>query len=125
MRLPTLYLSLAVVWVFGIGGCTRAAPEVAKAKLFAFNPQEYLNVRTILEGRVIHKGPAGVYIILEDDTGKVLVSAHEQIDDFACAMGNSARVSGQLARLNAEGRYYFVMDNLLECETLGEKTLTQ
>lgn len=103
-----------------LGGCTSNSPEVAKAKLFAFNPQEYVNVRTILEGRVIHKGPAGVYIILEDDTGKVLVSAHEQVDSFACDIGSSARVSGQLARLNTEGRYYFVMDKLLGCNTLTQ-----
>lgn len=123
MRLIAIGFTLVVVSM--LGGCSSNAPEVAKAKLFAFNPQEYLNVHTILEGRVVHKGPAGVYIILEDDTGKVLVSAHEQVDNFACAMGNSARVSGQLARLNAEGRYYFVMDKLLGCETSSEKTLTQ
>lgn len=104
-------------------GCTGKSIEIAKAKLFAFNPQEYLNMRTILEGRVVHKGPAGVYIILEDETGKVLVSAHELVESFSCAVGEHARVIGSLARLNSEGRYYFVMDKLLACEkfvsTLG------
>lgn len=108
-------LSLGVFVTLSLMSCTKPPEEVAKAKLLAFNPQEYLNTQSTLKGRVVHKSPGDVYIILEDDTGKVLVSAHEMPEPVNCPEGATATVSGSLAQLSTEGRYYFVMDKLLAC----------
>ena len=104
-----------LIVLLALVGCTQKGPEIGSAKLFALTPHDFVRVPMRLTGSVVGVGPAGSYFILEDDSGKMLVSAHRLQDSFSCPVGSRASLEGRLEKLESEKSYYFAMEKLTEC----------
>jgi len=59
--------------------CVPQSRAPTKIKVLSLNPDEYVGSRVHLSGRVQGVGPADSYLLVEDDTGRIMVGT-EQID---------------------------------------------
>lgn len=105
-----LFLSLSVVFA-----CSKAPVEKGNAKILALSPAEHVGNRMTLEGKVASVGVGGAYFILEDESGKVLVSTHRVSSQLNCQTGERVQVVGMLERFERENKYFFSMEKLNEC----------
>ncbi len=74
-----------------------------QAKILALGSHAVLGKRLVLEGTVSQVGPAGGYFVLEDATGKVMVTTERIAVPWRCPEGATIRVSGEMRPL-AEAR---------------------
>lgn len=97
------------------GACTQEARNPVKAKVFALNPQEYVGAPVELSGKVTAVGPAQSYFVVEDETGKVLVTTERLGDRVRCGKDATARLTGRLSQAKASKSFYLSMEALHEC----------
>lgn len=108
--------AVVLLCALAVSGCFSRSTDQGKAKLFVLNPEEYLGTRLTLAGTVSHTVPAESFFILEDDTGKVVVSTHRTASKIDCPVGSRVAVEGALEKLEKKSQYYFAMERLIECK---------
>lgn len=93
-----------------------ATGEFTDIKFFALDPSQYVGKSVSLRGTVRTSGPALSWFILEDDTGKVLVTTVDSGVTLLCRPGSSVEVDGTLTFLGEEYGLYFAMSHLRACK---------
>ncbi len=97
-----------------------AATNTVEVKHFALDPAQYVGKKVELFGTVRTIGPAHSWFLLEDHSGKVLVTTAQSGSLLLCDPGSTARVSGELTYLGDEFGLYFAMSELLSCSPTAE-----
>lgn len=115
-RLPSIFAFFGVI----IGlllwhGPASASEEFTDIKFFALDPSQYVGKTVALRGTVRTSGPALSWFILEDDTGKVLVTTVDSGVSLICGPGSSVELDGTLTFLGQEHGFYFAMRRLRSC----------
>jgi hypothetical protein len=97
--------------------CTEKGPEVVSSKVFALNPADYLAKKDLLflRGKVLTPSKASVTFILEDESGRVLVSTENLSERFTCPEGADVLIEGRLKSSRVAGHVHFSMTRLHEC----------
>ena len=96
-------------------GCQRRSAGLVKAKVFALSPQNYLDSKVMLLGRVNSLLPAAAGFTLSDDSGKIFVSTEGVSERAFCPDGYDAFLEGSLHNNEKIQRTYFIMSKLIEC----------
>ncbi|MEN9825165.1 MAG: hypothetical protein RI953_910 [Pseudomonadota bacterium] len=95
--------------------CVPQSRAPTKIKVLSLNPDEYVGSRVHLSGRVQGVGPADSYLLVEDDTGRIMVGTEQIAQKTGCLPNSKIELIGTLRRLKSVPQPYFSMDSLLEC----------
>ncbi len=101
------------------GLCASCVPQprtATKIKVLSLNPDEYIGNRVYLAGRVQGVGPAESYLIIEDDTGRILVGTEQIAHKVGCQQNAKIELAGTLRHLKSVSQPYFSMDSLVDCK---------
>jgi hypothetical protein len=80
------------------------------------NPDEYIGSRVYLNGKVQGVGPAEAYLVVEDDTGRIMVGTEQIAHKVGCPTHSKIELAGTLRTLKSVSQPYFSMDSLVECK---------
>ena len=90
--------------------------QKVEIKYFALNPADYVGKEVELVGQIRASGPADSWFLLEDSTGKVLVTTTRLSEPLFCTIGSYARIRGKLTFLGDEFGLYFALSRLMACD---------
>ena len=107
-------LTLIAVGVFA--SCVPQPRTATKIKVLSLNPDEYIGNRVYLAGRVQGVGPAESFLIIEDDTGRILVGTEQIAQKVGCQQNSKIEIAGTLRHLKSVSQPYFSMDSLVDCK---------
>jgi hypothetical protein len=99
-------------------GCEKSEPAYVNAKVFALNPEEYVDTLVAVKGKVVQEGPSSAWSQWEDETGRILVSTETVPYKVACPVGSRVAARGVLRRLSGEQGLYFSLKSLLHCSRI-------
>lgn len=105
-------LALLVV----LSACVPNNRTPTKIKVLSLNPEEYIGSRVQLSGKVQGVGPAESYLVVEDDTGRIMVGTEQIAQKISCPANAKIELVGTLRRLKSVSQPYFSMDSLLDCK---------
>jgi len=109
-----LWVAPSLFWLCSIG-CQQRTAGLVKAKVFALSPQNYLDTKVLLLGKVNSLLPAAAGFTLSDDSGKIFVSTEGVSEKAFCPNGSDALLEGSLHNNEKIQRTYFIMSKLIEC----------
>jgi hypothetical protein len=95
--------------------CVPRTVSTTKIKVLSLSPEDYIGSRIHLSGRLQGIGPGESYVIVEDDTGLILVGTEQLTEKIGCERGSKIELIGSLRRLKSLPHPYFSMDTLLDC----------
>lgn len=98
-----------------LSSCTSQSRVATKIKVLSLNPDEYIDTRIQLSGKVQGVGPAESYLLVEDDTGRIMVGTEDIAFKISCSKDSKIELIGTLRRLKSLPQPYFSMDSLLSC----------
>ena len=61
-------------------------------------------------------GPAESYLVVEDDTGRIMVGTEQIAQKIGCNSRSKVELVGTLRRLKSLPQPYFSMENLISCK---------
>lgn len=109
----------AITTLIGPGGWVEAlalgSSEYTDIKSLALNPAEYLGKKVTLQGQIRAIGPGDAWFVLEDSSGKMLITTHQVGLPLFCGSGSTAAIRGELSDLGSEYGLYFSMSALELC----------
>ena len=109
------------VWLFcvclsgNLLSCVPQPKSPVKIKVLSLNPDEYIGSKVLLTGKVTGVGPADSYLLVEDDTGRILVGTEQIAAKIGCANQAKVELVGSLRRLKSLPQPYFSMEKMLSC----------
>jgi hypothetical protein len=112
-------LTAVVVGVLVSGQLVSCVPQTKapiKIKVLSLNPDEYIGSKVHLTGKVTGVGPAESYLLVEDDTGRIMVGTEQIAAKIGCNTQSQVELVGTLRRLKNISQPYFSMENLLSCK---------
>jgi hypothetical protein len=112
-------LTAVVVGVIVSGllvSCVPQSRAPIKIKVLSLNPDEYIGSKVHISGKVTGVGPAESYLLVEDDTGRIMVGTEQIAQKVGCASLSQVELVGTLRRLKSLPQPYFSMENLLTCK---------
>jgi hypothetical protein len=104
-----------VSFLFLIFACKQNSPEVITAKSFALAPRDYENVEVSVSGKIVALGPGESFFIVEDETGKIMVSTEKISSQLRCEVGHQLKAVGSLKVLPESLGQYFSISRLESC----------
>ncbi|MEN9810713.1 MAG: hypothetical protein RLZZ488_2280 [Pseudomonadota bacterium] len=96
--------------------CVPQSKAPTKIKVLSLNPDEYIGSRVQLSGKVQGVGPAESYLLVEDDTGRIMVGTEQIAHKVGCPGQSKIELVGTLRRLKSVPQPYFSMESLLSCK---------
>ncbi|MEY3901936.1 MAG: hypothetical protein RL189_1242 [Pseudomonadota bacterium] len=96
--------------------CVPQSKAPTKIKVLSLNPDEYIGSRVHLSGKVQGIGPAESYLLVEDDTGRIMVGTEQIAHKVGCPGQSKIELVGTLRRLKSVPQPYFSMESLLSCK---------
>jgi hypothetical protein len=96
--------------------CVQHPRAATKIKVLSLNPEEYIGSRVFLNGKVQGVGPAASYLVVEDDTGRIMVGTEQIAHKVSCPPNSRIELAGTLRNLKSVSQPYFSMDSLVECK---------
>lgn len=114
-----LKLTAAVVGLLASGlfvSCVPQSRAPIKIKVLSLNPDEYIGSAVHISGKITGVGPAESYLLVEDDTGRIMVGTEQIAQKVGCASLSQVELVGTLRRLKSVPQPYFSMENLLNCK---------
>jgi hypothetical protein len=108
---------LLIALLIFLHGHAFSADEFTDIKFFALDPGQYVGKSVALRGTVRTSGPALSWFILEDDTGKVLVTTVDTGVSLLCVPGALVELDGKLTFLGDDYGLYFAMNRMRSCAT--------
>jgi hypothetical protein len=96
--------------------CKKNSPELVKAKSFALAPKDYENVEVSISGKITALGSGSAFYIIEDDTGKIMVSTEKINSSVKCNVGDLLKAVGALKVLPENLGQYFSITRLESCD---------
>ena len=112
-------LTAVVVGVLVSGllvSCVPQSRAPIKIKVLSLNPEEYIGSKVLISGKVAGVGPAESYLLVEDDTGRIMVGTEQIAQKVGCTTFSQVELVGTLRRLKSLPQPYFSMENLLTCK---------
>ncbi|MBM3383321.1 MAG: hypothetical protein FJY29_12925 [Betaproteobacteria bacterium] len=112
-------LTALVVGVLVSGVLVSCVPQSRapiKIKVLSLNPDEYIGSKVQIQGTVSGVGLAESYLVVEDDTGRILVGTEQIAQKTGCSGRSKVELVGTLRRLKSLPQPYFSMENLLSCK---------
>jgi hypothetical protein len=107
-------LSFAFV-ALALHSCKQSSPELVKAKSFALAPKDYENVEVSVAGKIVALGPGESFFIIEDETGKIMISTEKITTVLKCEVGHELKAVGTLKVLPDNLGQYFSISRLDSC----------
>ena len=98
-----------------IASCAEPPVTFVKAKVFALNPDNFLQKRMGITGKVTRVGPGDAWFEIEDETGKLIVSSERLSQKIDCRPGAIASFVGSLNRLSDGSSLYFSIEKFVSC----------
>lgn len=86
-----------------------------KIKVLSLNPEEYFGTPIQLKGKLVSVGPAESYLVVEDDTGRVMVGTERIAQKLSCQKQAQVELEGTLLNLKTVAQPYFSMKKLISC----------
>jgi hypothetical protein len=115
-RTGMVKLALFVLLSVLVPSCVQQPRVATKIKVLSLNPDEYLGNRVFLSGKVQSVGPAEAYLVVEDDTGRIMVGTEQIAQKAGCPTQAKIELAGTLRTLKSVSQPYFSMDSLVECK---------
>jgi hypothetical protein len=95
--------------------CKQSSPEIVEAKSFALAPKDYENVEVSVSGKIVAFGAGESFFVVEDNTGRVLVSTEKITTQLKCKIGHQLKAVGSLKVLPDNLGQYFSISRLESC----------
>jgi hypothetical protein len=96
--------------------CVPQSKAPIKIKVLSLNPDEYIGSKVQIQGTVSGVGPAESYLVVEDDTGRIMVGTEQIAQKTGCNSRSKVELVGTLRRLKSLPQPYFSMENLISCK---------
>lgn len=96
--------------------CVPQSRAPTKIKALSFNPDEFIGSKIYLSGKVQGVGPAESYLLVEDDTARIMVGTEQIAQKVGCSPNSKIELVGTLRRLKNVPQTYFSMDSLISCK---------
>ena len=118
--IKSFFRGVFVAWAVSIFGlaisCVPQSKSPVKIKVLSLNPDGYIGAKLHLSGKVTGIGPADSYLMVEDDTGRIMVGTEQIASKIGCDPQAKVELVGTLRRLKSLPQPYFSMEKLLSCQ---------
>lgn len=98
-----------------IASCTPAVRTQVDIKSLSLNPDRFIGARVKIAGKLTGVGPADSYLLVEDQTGRIMVGTEQIAQRISCPNASRVELVGTLRRLKNLPHPYFSMENLIHC----------
>ena len=95
--------------------CSPKVKSQVDIKSLSLNPDRFIGTKVKINGSVTGVGPADAYLLVEDNTGRIMVGTEQIAEKVSCSAQSKVELEGTLRRLKNLPQPYFSMEKLIHC----------